>query len=164
MSNLKLKCEQMYPEGSVWVAISRNKEVVKVISAAAPPSVNYEAFKTNSRNALAVLGRVETGFIVHEGSDCFFVKNKRSISAKQARVTVEVPGNAKDLIVTLPAGFEAIGVVTYGSETGALLCEISSGAYFLGKGDDRHELPQDKVKAALFQHGKKNHLQQGAAV
>lgn len=164
MSNLKLECKETYPEGSVWVAINRNKEVVKVISAVAPPSVNYEAFKTNSRNALAVLGRVETGFIVHEAGRCFFVKNKRSVSAKQARVTVDASADTTGLVTTLPIGFEIVGVVTHGSETGALLRETSTGIYFLGTGADRHALPQEKVKAALFQLEKKSRLQQGAAV
>ena len=71
--------------------------------------------------------------------------------ANRGRLTVNADGNWRLYATTIPAGADALGTVTKGTETGALIRYRSTGMYAQLNAGAVRSLDQDKIRAALSQ-------------
>ena len=70
---IRAKCPRNFPSGRVWAALDADLNVLDVIEARTPPSVDFEAHKAAAKETLAALGKVSPGNIVYEADGCWFI-------------------------------------------------------------------------------------------
>lgn len=111
----KWKCEGAHRAGPAWAALDANETAVLAVRTKwAPPSTDYEKYRTATVKELEAIGKIRVGEIVYEQGACWFVRTvtagrKMNLEAARKVKSEYVKGSGRHLAALNPAGTKLLG-------------------------------------------------------